>query len=102
MTADCYARSMSGTPALRWITLFATTLLLAAGASAQAPAKGFGLPGIGAKAAKAEPTDSASVVKAELVQAAETAAPGGDLLVAVQLTIQPGWHVWCHATQAKA
>jgi hypothetical protein len=66
---------MSGTPALRWITLFATTLLLAAGASAQAPAKGFGLPGIGAKAAKAEPTDSASVVKAELVQAAETAAP---------------------------
>ena len=102
MAADCYARSMSGTPALRWITLFATTLLLAAGASAQAPAKGFGLPGIGAKAAKAEPTDSASVVKAELVQAAETAAPGGDLLVAVRLTIQPGWHLWCHATQAKA
>ena len=102
VAAHCYARSMSGTPILRWIALLATTLLLAAGAAAQAPAKGFGLPGIGVKAAKAEPTDSASVVKAELVQAADAAAPGGDLLVAVQLTIQPGWHVWSHASQAKA
>ena len=93
---------MSGTPVLRWIALLATTLLLASGASAQTPAKGFGLPGIGAKAAKAEPTDSTSVVKAELVQAADAAAPGGDLLVAVQLNIAPGWHVWSHATQANA
>jgi thiol:disulfide interchange protein DsbD len=84
-----------------WIGVLAT-LLAATTASAQVGTKSFGLP-VGKTAARAAaPAESSDVVKASLVAAAATVAPGADLPVAITLTIAPGWHVWVHETQARA
>jgi len=81
------------------------TLLVSISAIAQVPTGSPGLPIFSGKSQKSAAntlTDSASVVKVSLVQAADSASANGDLVVAVRLSIAPGWHVWSHASQAQA
>ena len=84
---------------LAWLV----ALILAMQAAAQGPAKGFGLPGATTgRARAAAASESADVVKATLVQAADAAAPGAEVPVAIELAIRPGWHLWVNETQARA
>lgn len=66
------------------------TLLVSISAIAQVPTGSPGLPIFSGKSQKSAAntlTDSASVVKVSLVQAADSASANGDLVVAVRLSI---------------
>lgn len=72
--------------------------------AAQAPPKIPGLPGLGGgafgRAADEEPlfNDSRDQVETRLVLAQDKVAPGGDVPVAIEMKLKPGYHVWTGPT----
>jgi thiol:disulfide interchange protein DsbD len=86
-------------PALRRGFAALAALLITAAAVAQVT-PGLGLPK--GRKAVAPPSDSASVVRASLEAPIAPIPPGEGLVVAIDLTIDPGWHIWVHETQARA
>ncbi len=99
MKSGCYARFMTDGHRSRMTRMLATALLVASSAMAQTATKGFAV--LGQKSSDSQ-QDVSSVVKAKLFLSADAVAQGGDLPVAVQLTIEPGWHVWANETQARS
>lgn len=96
--ADGAAR---GIRALVWLVLLLTAPLLADTAMAQGipgrpsipgqPAiPGFTPPGARATA----PMESDEVLTVRAVPATSVVAPGGDVAIAVEFTLAPGWHIW--------
>jgi thiol:disulfide interchange protein DsbD len=82
-------------PGLRRGFAAMAALLLASGAAAQ-----VGMPKV--RRAAAPPSDSAAAARAT-VRSPQAAVPaGGSFVVAIDLAIDPGWHVWVHETQARA
>jgi len=76
---------------------------VAAIATAAAAAQFPGLPGLGRPAPAAEGFgDSRDVVAVQVVPASATARPGGDLPVAIRLSIADGWHIWTNAGNTPA
>jgi thiol:disulfide interchange protein len=75
-----------------WRIVAAFALLLpAAAASGQIP----GIPSFGRAAAVEEGFgDSRDVVQVTVTPASRTVRPGGDLPIAITLSIKPGWHLW--------
>jgi thiol:disulfide interchange protein DsbD len=82
-------------PALRRGFAVLATLLLAAGSAAQ-----VGMPTV--KRGPAAPSDSAAVVRATIRPPEAPVPAGGTFVVAIDLAIDPGWHVWVHETQARS
>ncbi len=70
----------------------ACSLLLALPAAAQIP--GFGNPFNRAAEPESNFGDSRDVVSVRAVPAAAAVRPGGDLPVAIEFSIEPGWHLW--------
>ena len=86
-------------PALRRGFAALAALLLTAGAVAQV------MPGLGlsrGRKAAAPPSDSASVVQVSLGVPTTPVPPGEDFVITIDLTIDPGWHIWVHETQSRA
>ncbi len=100
----CYAGFVTPSALLRAILV--TLLALTPSALAQMPRIGKGLPEFTATraAAKAaeDPSTSAQVLRARLRDVPQIAPPGSEPVLAIDLEIDPGWHIWVNQTQARA
>ena len=77
---------------MRLQTAFLCLGLLASPAFGQIP--GLGNPFARPAAPERNFGDSLDVVEVRVVAAADVVRPGGDLPVAIELAIDPGWHLW--------
>ena len=77
---------------MRLQTAFLCLGLLASPAFGQIP--GLGNPFARPAAPERNFGDSRDVVEVRVVAAADVVRPGGDLPVAIELAIDPGWHLW--------
>lgn len=77
---------------MRLQTAFLCLGLLASPAFGQIP--GLGNPFARPAAPERNFGDSRDVVEVRVVAAADAVRPGGDLPVAIELAIDPGWHLW--------
>ncbi len=77
---------------MRLQTAFLCLGLLASPAFGQIP--GLGNPFARPAAPERNFGDSRDVVEVRVVAAADAVRPGGDLPVAIELSIDPGWHLW--------
>ena len=77
---------------MRLQTAFLCLGLLASPAFGQIP--GLGNPFARPAATERNFGDSRDVVEVRVVAAADVVRPGGDLPVAIELAIDPGWHLW--------
>ena len=86
--------------ALGWLLLCAVCVaLIPDAASAQGLPGGIpgrpSIPGFAAPGARAvAPMDSDDVLAVRALPASSVVAPGGDVAIAVEFTLAPGWHIW--------
>jgi len=98
----CYAGFVTPSALLR--TLLIALLALTPATLAQMPRTAKGLPGFtSAPASAAEaPSTSAQVIRASLRGVPPAVLPGCEPVLAIDLEIDPGWHIWVNQTQARA
>jgi len=83
--------------AFAWLLLFLISVaaLLSPAASAQGLPGRPVIPGFTAPGARAPgPADAVEILTVRALPASVLVAPGGDVAIAVEFTLAPGWHIW--------